>query len=105
MTIREYISKRTRIALGIAFGGWLFFLVAGVVGTRYLDNPLIVMIGFLVFGGAVIYMALFIKCPRCGFRLGQAGMILVFRRTGAQSVNFCAHCGVSFDEERNPRGA
>ena len=99
MTIRQQIAKRAKRAMGLAFGAWLLFAVFGVIWAQELDNPLFGFAAFAVFGGAALYMRLFITRPRCGFRFGQAGMSMAFRSSGAQSINFCAHCGVKLYEE------
>ena len=99
MTIREHIAKRSRIAMAFAFGAWLLFAVFGVVGSQKFSSPLFAMAAFGVFGGAIVYILLFIKCPHCGFRFGQGGMSRAFRASGSQSINYCAHCGIKLDEE------
>ena len=50
-TIRTYIKARVRWRLAIGIGGWV--VVATSVGTR-LDNPLVSILGFLTFGGAIL---------------------------------------------------
>jgi hypothetical protein len=94
-TIRSYIKYRVRWCLAVGIGGWV--IIASAIGSRA-DNPLINILGFLIFGGAMLALQ-WIKCPRCSARLGQIGMALaapVFR----PQPNFCPYCGVNFDEPR-----
>ena len=96
ITIREHLAKRTKATMAVAFAAWLFFAITGVLGGAYFD-PAIGMIGFVAFGGAVLYALFFIKCPRCFAKLGQLTGSLVFSRE-KDRLNFCPHCGVNLDE-------
>jgi hypothetical protein len=94
-TIRTYIKARVRWRLAIGVGGWV--VVATSVGTR-LDNPLVSILGFLTFGGAILALQ-WIKCPKCAVRLGQIAMTMAVPGLKPQP-NFCPYCGVSLDEPR-----
>lgn len=76
-------------ARAIAFGCWLLF-AAGIFLLK--DDALrpLLFIPFMGFGGSMLYILFFVKCPKCGTPLGQA--------MGSMSKpNFCPGCGVGFD--------
>ncbi|PXV70526.1 hypothetical protein C8D93_102385 [Sinimarinibacterium flocculans] len=100
-TIREQLRRQVRRSMAAVFATWLVFAGIGVVGIGQGLNPVFAFGTFALFMGAVLYATLFIKCPRCGFKLAQGSMGLAFGEPGRgnkRSINFCAHCGVSFDE-------
>jgi hypothetical protein len=94
-TIRDYLKRRVRWCWGIGIGGWV--IIATSIGTRP-DQPIISIVGFLMFGGAILAMQ-WIKCPRCSARLGQIAIMLAIPWLKPQP-NFCPYCGVSLDEPR-----
>ena len=96
-TIRNYIKRRVRWAIAIGIGGWLLFAVSGFAFPND-ENPLVILPGFLVFGGAIFAIQR-TKCPRCSVSLGQIGMALAVPVFKPQP-NFCPYCGVNFDEPR-----
>ena len=71
-TIRAYIKRRVRWCLAIGIGGLV--VIATSIGAR-VDNPMVSILGFLTFGGAILAMQ-WIKCPRCSVRLGQIAVTL-----------------------------
>jgi len=94
-TIRDYIKRRVRWCMGIGIAGWV--VIATSIGTR-VENPIVSMLGFLTFGGAILALQ-WIKCPRCSVRLGLLGIGLGVPGLKPQP-NFCPYCGVSLDEPR-----
>jgi hypothetical protein len=94
-TIRAYIKRRVRWCLAIGIGGWV--VIATSIGAR-VDNPMVSILGFLTFGGAILAMQ-WIKCPRCSVRLGQIAVTLAVPGLKPQP-NFCPYCGVALDESR-----
>jgi hypothetical protein len=88
-TIRETIKSQIFKARAVAFGFWLLF-----AGSFFLPNesPLkpLLFIPFFGFAASVLYILFFVKCPKCGARLGQA-------MSSMSKPNFCPGCGVSFD--------
>jgi hypothetical protein len=98
-TIRAYLKRRVRWCLAIGIGGWLIIIATSVGGRD--AKPIVAMLGFLTFGGAIIAMQ-WIKCPRCLVRLGQLAMILGVPGLRPQP-NFCPYCGVRLDEPRTPQ--
>lgn len=90
MTIKEKIRKKVLKGKVAAFLFWLLF--AGgmfVVGDEV--NPFYMLIPFVGFGGAILYLLLFIKCPKC--KAGQGQMALQ-----AKELNFCYSCGENFNK-------
>lgn len=88
MTIRKLLKARIFKARVAGFGCWL--LCAGfifVVPDAYKAWALIPTLGF---AGSVLYVLFFLRCPKCGARIGQA-------MTGMSKLNFCPTCGVSMD--------
>ena len=88
-TIRETLKAKMLKAKIAAFGFWLLFAAGFFLPKDSAYLPLLV-IPFIGFAGSVLYMLLFIRCPKCGERLGQA-------MSGISKVNFCPSCGTSFD--------
>jgi hypothetical protein len=95
-SIRDYLTRRVRWAMGVGLCAWLAMAASAASGVR---NPLVVFAGMLTFGGAII-STLWIKCPRCSVRLGQsiAGTLAIPMLR--PQPNFCPYCGVSLDEPR-----
>jgi hypothetical protein len=89
MTIRETLKAQMFKAKAIAFGFWLL-LAAGLFLPKGSPYQPLLLIPFVGFAGSVLYILLFIKCPKCGARLGQA-------MSSMSKPNFCPSCGVSFD--------
>lgn len=98
-TIRDRIKRRVRWCMGVALGGWLVFpLATASTAAAGKPRPELMVLGFLLFGGAILALQWLVKCPRCSQRMGQEiGMrigLSVFRKP----PNFCPYCGVSLDE-------
>jgi hypothetical protein len=97
MTIRDYIKRRVRWGFGIAFASWLFVALTsnmGFWGRRPGYLPLIGVFGFM---GAIVSF-LYIRCPKCRARLGQAVAIpAAFRLFGPQ-VKYCPYCALNLDD-------
>lgn len=90
MTIRELLKARLFKARAAIVGCWLLG-----VGILFLDVPVSYkiwasLISAFGIGAAVLYMLYFVRCPKCGARIGQA-------MTGIRKFNFCPTCGVSVD--------
>ena len=96
MTIREYVTKRARIFMALAFASWLFIAVSMALFKQ--NNPILTFIGFAGFGAAVLGMVFLVRCPKCHGMLGWlgAGGSLAF---GTRRFNHCPYCGVSFDDQ------
>jgi hypothetical protein len=56
-------------------------------------------VGVVVFGGAILALQRFVRCPKCKARLGQTiAMPVAFSWGSGPKVNFCPFCGVNLDE-------
>jgi hypothetical protein len=102
MTIREYIKRRVRRAMGMAVGSWLVLAVVGLLGSPAYPSlqhimPLFAILGVIGFGGAIVSIAR-VRCPKCRASLGQTVAMPTALRVGGKQVNFCPFCGVNFDE-------
>ncbi len=89
MTIRERLESQMFRARAGAVGFWLLF-VACFFLPKDSHHQVLQLVSFAGFAGSVLYIALFVKCPKCGARLGPA--LSTLRRP-----NFCPNCGIGFD--------
>ena len=96
-TIRAYLTRRVRWCLANVVGGWVVFILSGIVAERS-PNPIVLALGALMFGGGAFALQ-WIKCPRCSVRLGQIAITLGIPGLKPKP-NFCPYCGVSLDEPR-----
>jgi len=89
MTLGEELRGKMRKAKLIGFGFWLLFAAEFFLphDGKY---AFLLVIPFLGFASSALYILVFIKCPKCGFRLGQA-------MSGSSEINFCPCCGVDLD--------
>ncbi|RDZ26006.1 hypothetical protein [Lysobacter silvisoli] len=89
MTIGEMLKAKIFRARAVAFGCWLLF-----AATMFFDLPGLhrgwMVVPFVGFMGAVLYIMWCVNCPRCGARLGQV-------LSGTSKPNFCPSCGVGLD--------
>ena len=95
MTIRDTLKKKLKIAIVAGLVGWLIF--AG--GAILLENqyPAIFIVGFILFGGAIIYAFYFVRCPKCNAPIGQIFSMPGYSFLSKHKVNFCPSCGVEMD--------
>jgi len=100
-SIRDYLKRRVRWAMAILIGGWVLFASSIVT---HMDNPVLNIVGALMFGGGILFMNWGNKCPRCAARLGQLAVTMAIPGLKPQP-NFCPYCGVSLDEPREPQTA
>ena len=64
-----------------------------------LPRAAVPLVGFALFGGAILALQTVVKCPKCKARLGQTiAMPLALSIRSGPKVNFCPFCGVSLDE-------
>jgi hypothetical protein len=101
-TIRSYIAARVRWCLAFAVVGWLLIPLAATLGKSLPDNVpqgAFVLLGFLVFGAAILAMQWLVTCPKCKAKLGKTiAMPLAVSWGSGPKVNFCPYCGVNLDE-------
>jgi hypothetical protein len=86
-TIRERLKAQMFKARVAAFGFWLLGAACMFLPKGY---ETFFFVPFAGFACAVLYVLFFIKCPKCGVRLGQA-------MSSMGKANFCLGCGVSLD--------
>ena len=98
MTISESIHSKLKKAKIIGFIFWLLFaatIVIPVEGNLFFIS----LIPFIGFGGTVLYILLFLKCPRCDTAIGQATANSGGFFSKKSNLNFCPNCGVDFKDE------
>ncbi len=97
MKIEELINKKMR---KVKIIGFLFWLAFGAMIFIPKDGNLfyLSLIPFIGFGGTIIYLMYFIKCPKCYAQLGQASMSSGNIFSKKSKLNFCPNCGVNFSE-------
>jgi len=101
MTIRSRLTAQRRKGWLACLIGWLVF-VAGMIGATMVNGwlGLLIVVGFLVFGGSVLYLLFGIRCPRCRNPLGYAIHYPQGRWFGvSEKIRFCCFCGVELDSE------
>jgi hypothetical protein len=98
-TIRDYLKRRIRWLMAAVVGGWLLFPLSAAVPRE--TRPLVLALGGILFGGAILAINYLIKCPRCSAKVGQTiAMPLAFSWGSGPRINFCPYCGVSLDQPR-----
>ena len=99
MTIRSFLASRFRKLMLLGVLAWFACAAAGIGVSAGLLAHWVAFIPFAAFFAVVLLMLLWIRCPRCGGRLGQNAANLNGKdRFYQRRVNFCAYCGVNFDE-------
>ena len=106
MTIRDYIRRRVWWCSAAGVTGWLLFAaftISGAAGSArnvFQGTPVVPLVGFALFGGAILALQWIVKCPKCKARLAQTiAMQVAFGgwRSGPK-VCFCPFCGVNLDQ-------
>lgn len=98
MTIRDYLSKRTRILVAIEL--LLIGAVASMLLLDWFESSLLfssIVVGLLVI--TVCIQIIGFRCVRCNKRLGPLTWNLTGYKVLGRAVNYCPFCGVSFDDE------
>jgi hypothetical protein len=103
MTLRSYIRKRMYWCCAVAVAGWLLIPVAAILGKDVpgtMREPVLPVLGFLMFGGPILVMQRVVRCPKCKANLARTiAMPVAFTWGSGPRVNFCPYCGVSLDQE------
>ena len=94
----------------VVFRGWSYWLApvcslhdfgaAGSARNVFQGTPVVPLVGFALFGGAILVLQWIVKCPKCKARLAQTiAMQVAFSgwRSGPK-VCFCPFCGVNLDQ-------
>ena len=96
-TIRDVIKRRMRWLTLVAIAGWLLVGLSIQFPRNGQPPPPLVIVGFLVFAGALLAMQRAVRCLKCSTPLGKIAATIAFGLWGRR-VNFCPYCGVSLDE-------
>lgn len=103
MTIRDYIKRRMWTWGAVALGSWLLVALTAAISKGAGNTslaPILPLVGFVGFAGAILGINFFVKCPKCRARLARTiGMQVAFGgwRSGPK-VCFCPFCGVNLDQ-------
>lgn len=87
MTIHEEIRAKVKKVKIVGFIFWLLFAIP--IFLQRSDLFALQMVAFAGFGGSVLYILLFLKCPECSAKIGQTAL-------QNKSLNFCPECGADF---------
>src|SRR5690242_19209884 len=96
MTVRDFITKRVRLLVGVLLFSWIF-----MIGSSMFAEPhayrILVWFGFAGAAFAITGMNFLVSCPRCHAQLGKPGLSMPFS-SRENRLNSCPHCGVNFDD-------
>ncbi len=101
MTIRQVLRSKLRNAIIVFLMGIILFIAGSLVEMTLFNNevPVMVFIGMGCFVLAQLYIFLFIKCPKCGERLGVTILNTSSVFKFSMRINYCPICGVNFDSD------
>lgn len=97
MTIREQIKKRVRFCFLLALLSWA--LMAAIMLFTSGQYLLCALIGFAGMMGPIIYLTMFVRCPKCRLPLGQTSASLDLNPVAKHQLNYCPNCGLDLTEE------
>jgi hypothetical protein len=98
-TIRDVMRRKKRLALLVLVASWLSFTPSVLIESG--GQSLLAFVPVGIFAGAVIFLAFFIRCPRCKGNL--VGFNANIGKIGSRAgVDCCQHCGVSLDAPAKP---
>jgi hypothetical protein len=102
MTLRTYISKRAWSFAIPCLAAWLVFGASFVSGLQRDASSIsfVALISLAVAVFTAIGLLVFVRCPRCHYKLGQLALTVTKMPllSPMRIVNFCPHCGICFDE-------
>jgi hypothetical protein len=103
MTIRDYLRQKTRLIRPLLIA-WIVLITLSMIVFPQITKRwgvAWVLLWFLP-AIAVLYRVYDrIRCPRCNASLRSVINTLVNAKATPQ-IDFCPHCGVSFDEPAQP---
>jgi hypothetical protein len=103
MSIRAFLASRFRKLMLFGVLAWLCCAALGLSASSGLIPSWVAPIPFIGFAAVVLLILLWIRCPRCGGRLGQiVGYVNAKERFYQRRINFCPYCGVNLDEPCSP---
>ena len=101
-TIRDYVKRRVWWCIAVAVGGWFLVPLGAALAGNLPDGlarAALPIVGFVMFGGAILALQMIVRCPKCRARLGRTiAMPVAFAWGSGPKVNFCPFCGVKLDE-------
>jgi len=98
MTINDQLAAKTRKIALFAFLFWAAF-VATMWFTRSTMHPFLAFGALLSLVVGVLAVALTLKCPNCGARLGALiGYFGPLSFMAKDKVKYCPFCGADFSE-------
>jgi hypothetical protein len=99
MTIRVFLTSRFRKLMFFGILAWICAAGLTLSEASRLVPAWITTIPIFCFAAVVLLVLFWIRCPRCGGRMGQlAGFLNAKERFFQRRINFCPYCGVNFDE-------
>jgi hypothetical protein len=76
--------------------------LGGVIAKNLPDGAVRIalpVVGFVMFGGAILALQWAVKCPKCLAKLGRTvAMPIAFSWGSGPRINYCPYCGVQLDE-------
>ena len=102
-TIRDVLRRKKRWALLLLVVGWLSSAIWTFQDDKSASvSPYLLGALGLVFALGAIFLAFFIRCPRCRGNVGSlnAGVSKVVPFYTV--INYCPYCGVSLDSPIEP---
>ena len=102
MTIREYLRQKTRLIRPLLFA-WIILITLSMIMYPQIAKrwgvPWVLLWSLPAI--AVLYRVYArIQCPRCNSSLRSVVNTLINAKA-TPPIDFCPHCGVSFDEPRD----
>jgi DNA-directed RNA polymerase subunit RPC12/RpoP len=96
-TIAEQLQAKTRINLLVGLIAWLAMALTLVTASAS-GFPILHLIFFVLFIGAALAQVAFVRCPRCG---GKVGLLMAQTQAPGRwkrQVVRCPFCGADFSE-------
>ena len=102
-TIRDRLRRRKRWALIVLAGAWLLMFPTWWLEDKPSSALLVPEIfAFAGFFGSFIFLAFFIRCPRCRGNLGTLNAGFSKAIPFYTVINYCPYCSVSLDSRLEP---
>jgi hypothetical protein len=99
MSLRDAINLRRRKSGIIMMAGFALFALGGIVSSTNHSFIAVSLLGFLMFGGGMLYQFYGIRCPRCGGKIGFALNSFGNLFAVPSQFRFCPLCGVELDTQ------
>jgi amino acid transporter len=99
MSLRDAINLRRRKSGIIMMAGFTLFALGGMASSANRSFIALSLLGFLMFGGGILYQFFGIRCPRCGGKIGFALNSFGNLFAVPSQFRFCPLCGVALDTQ------